>query len=73
MSGRSIGYVTDKYKKHKGNSWGALAKELGIKPGSEEFHALKGGHDLRSGTKHGQVPSSGKGKNKNKGKGKGKK
>jgi len=68
MSNRPIRYVTDKYKKHKGNGWGVLAKELGIKPGSEEFHALKGGHDLYSDTKHGQVSSSDNGKNKNKGK-----
>ena len=71
MSGRSIDYVTDRYEKHKGNGWGALAKELGIKPGSDEFHALKGGHDLYSDTKHGQVSHSGNGKNKNKGKGHG--
>jgi len=38
------------------NGWGALAKELGIKPGSEEFHVLKGGHDLRSGTKMAKFP-----------------
>jgi len=28
-----------KYKEKKG--WGSIAKELGIKPGSEQFHALK--------------------------------
>jgi len=30
------------YKKNKGKGWGVIAKELGIKPGSDEFHALKG-------------------------------
>lgn len=34
------------YKRHKGKGWGVIAKELGIKPGSQEFHALKRGHDL---------------------------
>ncbi|TXI93380.1 MAG: hypothetical protein E6Q34_05525, partial [Burkholderiaceae bacterium] len=27
------------YQKGKGKGWGALAQELGIKPGSREFHA----------------------------------
>jgi len=73
MSGRSTGYVIDKYKKHKGNGWGALAKELGIKPGSGEFHALKGGHDMHSDTKNIRVSSNRDGKDKNKGRKKGKK
>jgi hypothetical protein len=44
------------------NHWGVLAKSLGIKPGSKEFHALKRGQDLydSSGT------SKGKGKGKHK-------
>lgn len=29
------------YKKHKGKGWGFVAQELGIKPGSKEFHELK--------------------------------
>ena len=56
MSGKPAPYVIDKYKAAKG--WGVLAKELGIKPGSREFHALKRGHDLRFGNKKG----AGKGK-----------
>ena len=31
------------YERNKGKGWGAVAKELGIKPGSAEFHALKRG------------------------------
>ena len=46
MSGKPIGYVTEQYKEGKGRGWGALAKSLGIKPGSPEFHALKRGDDL---------------------------
>jgi len=30
------------YQEHKSRGWGVMAKELGIKPGSQEFHALKG-------------------------------
>jgi hypothetical protein len=46
MSGRPIGHVIEEYKNYKGKGWGALAKSLGIKPGSQEFHALKQGHDM---------------------------
>ena len=37
-----IDQVVDVYKVHHKKGWGAMAKELGIKPGSPEFHALKG-------------------------------
>jgi hypothetical protein len=57
--------VMEEYKSGKGKGWGALAKRLGIKPGSSEFHALKRGHDL-----YDEKPN---GKSKRKGKGKGKK
>ena len=46
MSGRPADYVLERYGAEKGRGWGALAKSLGIKPGSSEFHALKRGHDL---------------------------
>lgn len=58
MSGKPIQYITEQYKNNKGQGWGALARSLGIKPGSPEFHALKRGDDL-----YGI-----KGKRKNKGK-----
>jgi len=38
--------VLEEYRSKKGKGWGVLAKSLGIKPGSKEFHALKKGHDL---------------------------
>lgn len=60
MSGKPIDVVTEQYKTKKGQGWGALAKSLGIKPGSREFHALKRGDDLYA--------SKGKGKNKAKSK-----
>ena len=31
------------YNKHRAKGWGAIARDLGIKPGSKEFHALKEG------------------------------
>jgi len=55
ISGRPAGYVVEEYKNNKGKGWGALAKSLGIKPGTEEFHALKRGHDLHAANNHGQV------------------
>lgn len=29
------------YREHKSKGWGVIAKQLGIKPGSSEFHQLK--------------------------------
>ena len=62
--------VVDVYKKNKGKGWGDLAKSLGIKPGSSEFHALKSGHDLEDRDRDGkkgkgkeEKPKGGKGKN----------
>ena len=66
MSGRPTDYVINQYRSGKGKGWGALAKSLGIKPGSEEFHALKNGHDLHDDKNMG----GGKGKDKSQGKGK---
>ncbi|MDH4216086.1 MAG: hypothetical protein OEV26_01815 [Gallionella sp.] len=36
--------VLQTYQRSQGKGWGAIAKELGIKPGSPEFHALKRGN-----------------------------
>jgi hypothetical protein len=41
LSGRSIDQVVEIYKVYKDKGWGFIAKELGIKPGSSEFHNLK--------------------------------
>ncbi|MBF0407470.1 MAG: hypothetical protein HQM10_08950 [Candidatus Riflebacteria bacterium] len=80
--------VADEYKRNSGNGWGVIAKSLGIKPGSPEFHALKKGEwvshcDKKS--KHKGIgerknqdndqykcKNNGKGKSRGKGKGKGK-
>lgn len=50
--------VVKVYQASKTKGWGAISKELGIKPGSPEFHALKDGADTRS--------KKGKGKGKRK-------
>jgi len=34
--------IVDVYERDHGRGWGNIAKSLGIKPGSAEFHALKG-------------------------------
>ena len=51
------------YQSHHSKGWGAMAKELGIKPGSPEFHRLKQNGNNKNGN------ASAK-KNKNKGKNK---
>lgn len=67
MSHHSPERVMQEYKSGKGKGWGVLAKSLGIKPGSKEFHALKKGHDL-DGREQGKDKGKGK-KSKDKGKG----
>jgi hypothetical protein len=61
---KSVDEVVKVYTSNKQKGWGAIAKDLGIKPGSPEFHALKGNA--------GNKASKGKGQSDN-GKPKGKK
>lgn len=65
MSNKPPEYVIKEYKARKGKGWGALAKSLGIKPGSKEFHALKRGQDLYDGSGRNEGKGKGKGKHKN--------
>lgn len=62
---RPIDDVINQYQKNKSRGWGFIAKEMGIKPGSPEFKALK----AKTKGKHEKI----KGKNKEKHGGKGKK
>ena len=64
MSNRPTERVIEKYKSGKGHGWGVIAKSLGIKPGSKEFHALKRGHDLYN--EKPEFKSKGKSKGKSK-------
>ena len=41
LSHRSWDEVLGEYKENNGKGWGVIAKNLGIKPGSREFHELK--------------------------------
>jgi len=41
ITGRSIVTVAEEYHRNEGKGWGVMAKEMGIKPGSPEFHRLK--------------------------------
>jgi len=77
MTGRSPDKVIEVYNAQKGKGWGVIAKELGIKPGSREFQALKNGDLHLGGKSGGAAKSGGSAKSGNddsdKGKGKGKK
>ena len=65
VASRPVEVVMKEYQAHKGKGWGVIAKNLGIKPGSKEFHALKKG-DFNGDD---ATPGKGKGKGKSKGKG----
>ncbi|RNF84418.1 hypothetical protein [Montanilutibacter psychrotolerans] len=41
--GRPCRYVIDEWDRNHGQGWGNVAKNLGIRPGSPEFHRLKRG------------------------------
>ena len=63
--------VQDAYVKNKEKGWGQIAKEMGIKPGSAEFHALKGkakGKKDKGGEGNGKGNGNGKGHGKGHGK-----
>jgi hypothetical protein len=53
--------VLKEYEAHRGKGWGVIAKNLGIKPGSRQFHELKKGLDGG-----GSAKGHGKGKGKRK-------
>ena len=73
ISKRPIDDVLAAYEKHKDKGWGFIAKQLGIKPGSDEFHALKNGAHKQGSENDQSSKKKEKKKNKNKGKGKNKK
>jgi hypothetical protein len=68
MSRQPTDYVIKQYRSSEGKGWGALAKSLGIKPGSSEFHALKNGQDLYDDKEKDAGDQKGKSKGKDKGK-----
>jgi len=72
ISNQPIDRVIRTYKAGKGQGWGRLAKSLGIKPGSKEFHALKQGQDLYGAENNSGDDGNRKEKDGGHGKGKGK-
>lgn len=59
--------VTKSFQENKGKGWGEIAKEMGIKPGSPEFHEMKKSMK-NNGNSEGKANGNGKG-GKNKGNG----
>jgi len=49
MTGRPSESVVEVYQARKGKEWRVIAKSLGIKPRSPEFHALKRGEFVFNG------------------------
>jgi hypothetical protein len=70
MTNKQPEVVLETYKSNQGKGWGVIAQELGIKPGSAEFHALKQGDFSFTGVPGGSA-DTGQGKVKDKDKGKG--
>mgnify|MGYP000867944015 CR=1 FL=1 len=69
MSRKQPEAVLQTYKVSKNKGWGAMAKELGIKPGSSAFHALKRGDLHYTGQPGRGDASDGPGQGKGRGKG----
>ncbi len=70
MANKQPEAVMQTYQRDRGKGWGELAKELGIKPGSPEFHALKRG-DLSFTGEPGGEQGKGGGHGNGKGRGRG--
>ena len=62
VASQPVEVVTKEYQTNRGKGWGSIAKNLGIKPGSKEFHALKKGDFNEGDAYSGQGKSKGKGK-----------
>lgn len=59
MTGLPRTRVMDVYHRRHGQGWGVVAQELGIKPGSSQFHAFKRGDFgyVQAGSNHGRGSS----------------
>jgi len=60
-TGLSRDRILREYGMRKGQGWGVMAKNLGIKPGSDQFHALKNGDFGFSPDRSGKGDDHGKG------------
>jgi hypothetical protein len=70
LSHRPTYEVLNNYRRHGHKGWGVMAKSLGIKPGSSQFHALKQGYYTNGNVRHQDEFYKTKGHNNGKGKGK---
>jgi len=52
LSGRPFDEVSREFQAHRGQGWGVVAKNLGIKPGSAAFHELKDTAKIKEKSKH---------------------
>ena len=66
LSHRSWDEVLREYKENNGTGWGVIAKNLGIKPGSREFHELKDDDSGMIALAKGKKGKGNKSKNKDK-------
>lgn len=64
FSHRPLDDIVNLYEADRGKGWGVVAKSLGIKPGSKEFHELK--NDSKSFLKETKKKGKHKGKDKDK-------
>jgi hypothetical protein len=62
LSGKSIDQVVEVYEVNRDKGWGFIAKQLGIKPGSPEFHNLK--NNVKNKSAQGRSKNKGKPKKK---------
>ncbi|MBK6523736.1 MAG: hypothetical protein IPI93_13305 [Sphingobacteriaceae bacterium] len=73
MTKKEPDVVAQSYSVNKDKGWGVIAKEMGIKPGSPEFHALKGKAKGKKDKGNKGESGNGNGNGNGKGNGKGKK
>ncbi len=62
-SGQPFAVVAERFDTNRGRGWGVIARDLGIKPGSAQFHALKNGTTVfvdRGKMKRAKSPKPGK-------------
>ncbi len=62
MAHRDADSVLRVYESHRGRGWGVIAQEMGIKPGSAEFKALKRGELHFGDHEHQQIERPGPGR-----------
>ncbi len=68
LSKKKLDDVLAVYKTDKDKGWGYIAKQMGIKPGSAEFHALKDASKNKKNNGKGNDKAKGNGKSKAKSK-----